>query len=51
MIVVGIDAGAATTKALVIKEKEIAGYTINPTGFDFKKAARLRMKMYCQKSE
>ncbi len=40
MIVVGIDAGAATTKALVIKEKEIIGYTINPTGFDFKNAAK-----------
>ncbi len=38
MISVGIDAGAATTKAVLLCEKEIAGYTIIPTGFDFIKA-------------
>ncbi|HEY9204499.1 MAG TPA: acyl-CoA dehydratase activase [Candidatus Methanoperedens sp.] len=38
MISIGIDAGAATTKAVLLREKEIAGYTILPTGFDFIKA-------------
>ncbi len=38
MISIGIDAGAATTKAVVLRENEIAGYTIVPTGFDFRKA-------------
>jgi len=38
MISIGIDAGAATTKAVVLREKEIAGYTIIPTGFDFRHA-------------
>ncbi len=38
MISIGIDAGAATTKAVLLCEKEIAGYTIIPTGFDFRKA-------------
>jgi activator of 2-hydroxyglutaryl-CoA dehydratase len=35
MISIGIDAGAATTKAVVLCENEIAGYIIIPTGFDF----------------
>jgi predicted CoA-substrate-specific enzyme activase len=38
MISIGIDAGAATTKAVVLRENEIAGYVIIPTGFDFRKA-------------
>ncbi len=38
MISIGIDAGAAATKAVLLCEKEIAGYTIMPTGFDFRKA-------------
>jgi predicted CoA-substrate-specific enzyme activase len=38
MISIGIDAGAATTKAVVLCENEIAGYIIIPTGFDFRKA-------------
>ncbi len=38
MISIGIDAGAATTKAVILRENEIAGYTIIPTGFDFRKA-------------
>ncbi len=38
MISVGIDAGAATTKAVLLCENKIAGYTIIPTGFDFRKA-------------
>ncbi len=39
MITVGIDAGAATTKAVILKDSSIAGYVICPTGFDFRKAA------------
>ncbi len=39
MISVGIDAGAATTKAVILKGNDIAGYKIIPTGFDFLKAA------------
>jgi len=38
MISIGIDAGAATTKAVVLRENDIAGYIIIPTGFDFRKA-------------
>jgi len=38
MISIGIDAGAATTKAVVLRDNEIAGYAIIPTGFDFRKA-------------
>ncbi len=38
MISIGIDAGAATTKAVVLRDNEIAGYTIIPTGFDFRQA-------------
>ncbi len=38
MISIGIDAGAATTKAVVLRENEIVGYIIIPTGFDFRKA-------------
>jgi len=32
---VGIDAGAATTKAVILRDNEIAGYRIRSTGFDF----------------
>jgi predicted CoA-substrate-specific enzyme activase len=38
MISIGIDAGAATTTAIVLRENEIAGYIIISTGFDFRKA-------------
>ncbi|MDW7777279.1 MAG: acyl-CoA dehydratase activase [Methanosarcinales archaeon] len=38
MISIGIDAGAATTKAVLLCENEIAGYIVIPTGFDFRKA-------------
>lgn len=38
MISIGIDAGAATTKAVVLRDNEIAGYAIIPTGFDFRQA-------------
>jgi len=36
---VGIDAGAATTKAVILRDNEIAGYRIGSTGFDFLHAA------------
>lgn len=39
MIYAGIDAGAATTKAVILKDNAIAGYKISPTGFDFLKAS------------
>jgi len=39
MISAGIDAGAATTKAVILKGNDVAGYKIIPTGFDFLKAA------------
>lgn len=35
----GIDAGAATTKAVILRDNEIAGYRIGSTGFDFLHAA------------
>ncbi len=38
MISIGIDAGAATTKVVVLRDNEIAGYAIIPTGFDFRQA-------------
>ena len=40
MITAGIDAGAATTKALLFRDREIIGYRIGGTAFDFLTAAR-----------
>jgi predicted CoA-substrate-specific enzyme activase len=39
MITAGIDAGSATTKAVLVKDGEIMGYVIRPTAFDFLSAA------------
>ncbi|MGB8311677.1 MAG: acyl-CoA dehydratase activase [Halobacteriota archaeon] len=39
MITVGIDAGAATTKAVILRDNAIVGYTIGSSGFDFLHAA------------
>ncbi len=39
MISAGIDAGAATTKAVLVDGSRIAAYKVRPTGFDFLKAA------------
>ena len=39
MISAGIDAGAATTKVLLLKDREIKGYRIAGTAFDFLTAA------------
>ena len=36
----GVDAGAATTKVVILRENAIAGYRIGPTGFDFLHAAK-----------
>lgn len=35
MITAGIDAGAATTKAVLLRDREIVGYRISATAFDF----------------
>ncbi|MCU0630626.1 MAG: acyl-CoA dehydratase activase [Methanoregulaceae archaeon] len=35
MITAGIDAGAATTKAVLMRDREIVGYRISITAFDF----------------
>ena len=40
MITIGIDAGAATTKAVLLIDREIAGYRIASTAFDFLTAAK-----------
>jgi predicted CoA-substrate-specific enzyme activase len=40
MIAAGIDAGAATTKAVILKDNALEGYKISPTGFDFLKASK-----------
>lgn len=40
MIVAGIDAGAATTKVVILSDGDLLAYRIGPTGFDFKKAIR-----------
>jgi len=40
VITAGIDAGAATTKALLFRDREIVGYRIGITAFDFLTAAR-----------
>lgn len=50
MISIGIDAGAATTKAIVLRENKIAGYTIIPTGFDFIKAGEAAYQEALSKS-
>jgi predicted CoA-substrate-specific enzyme activase len=39
MITAGIDAGAATTKVVLLRDKEIVGYRITGTAFDFLTAA------------
>jgi predicted CoA-substrate-specific enzyme activase len=39
MITAGIDVGAATTKAVILRDGAVAGYMISPTGFDFSMAA------------
>lgn len=39
MITAGIDAGAATTKVLLLRDSEIVGYRITGTAFDFLTAA------------
>ena len=39
MITAGIDAGAATTKVILVCDKEIAGYRVTGTAFDFLTAA------------
>jgi predicted CoA-substrate-specific enzyme activase len=39
MIAVGIDAGSATTKAVLVKDGKMEGYVIHPTAFDFLSAA------------
>ena len=40
MISVGIDAGAATTKTVVLRNDAILGWRIAPSGFDFAQAGR-----------
>jgi predicted CoA-substrate-specific enzyme activase len=40
VITLGIDAGAATTKAVLLSGREIRGFRIAPTAFDFLRAAR-----------
>jgi predicted CoA-substrate-specific enzyme activase len=44
MITAGIDAGAATTKAVILMDGSIAAYVVRPTGFDFQKAAETVFK-------
>ncbi len=39
MITAGIDAGAATTKVVLLRDREIVGYRITGTAFDFLTAA------------
>ncbi|MDD1752310.1 MAG: hypothetical protein LUQ38_04390 [Methanotrichaceae archaeon] len=40
MISVGIDAGAATTKVVLLIDREIADYCVSSTAFDFLTAAK-----------
>jgi predicted CoA-substrate-specific enzyme activase len=40
VITAGIDAGAATTKVVLLRDREIIGYRIAGTGFDFLSTAR-----------
>lgn len=40
MIVAGIDAGAATTKVVLLLDGELLAFRIEPTGFDFREAIR-----------
>ena len=39
MIVAGIDIGAATAKAVILRGDSISGFAIVPTGYDVSKAA------------
>ena len=38
MLVAGVDVGAATAKAVILRDGEISGYSIRPTGYDVKVA-------------
>jgi activator of 2-hydroxyglutaryl-CoA dehydratase len=40
MITAGIDAGAATTKVVLLDQEEVAGYRIRRTAFNFLAAAK-----------
>jgi predicted CoA-substrate-specific enzyme activase len=39
MITAGIDAGAATTKVVLLRDRDILGYRVTSTAFDFLTAA------------
>jgi predicted CoA-substrate-specific enzyme activase len=41
MITIGIDAGAATTKVVLLKDAVILGWKVVPSGFDFAEAAQV----------
>jgi predicted CoA-substrate-specific enzyme activase len=40
VIVAGIDAGAATTKVVLLDDGDLLAYRVGPTGFDFREAIR-----------
>jgi predicted CoA-substrate-specific enzyme activase len=44
MIFAGVDVGAATAKAVILKDEEIQGYSIMPTGYDVRLAAEKVIK-------
>jgi (R)-2-hydroxyacyl-CoA dehydratese activating ATPase len=50
MISAGIDAGAATTKAVILRDGDIAAYMVRPTGFDFLKASDTAYKSALRKA-
>jgi predicted CoA-substrate-specific enzyme activase len=39
VIAIGIDAGSATTKAILLKDRKVLAYKIVPSGFDFERVA------------
>ena len=50
MAIAGVDVGAATAKALILKKGEILGYSIIPTGADSKKSAYRVMEQALKKA-
>ena len=49
MLVAGVDVGAATAKAVILRDSEILGYAVKPVGYDVKLAANeiTKQRRYC----
>ncbi|MCL5734352.1 MAG: acyl-CoA dehydratase activase [Actinobacteria bacterium] len=51
MVVAGVDVGAATAKAVILRDGGIAGFAVLPTGHDIQKIARKVTRLALAKAE